>query len=61
MNKTNRFRANERMVEALDLIKKGKSQRYAEEKWRILRRTLRDHTKSQSAKRKLGRRTISTK
>lgn len=65
MGKKNRgVRANwdeEMLAEALDLIKKGKSQRYVEQKCGIPRRTIRNHIKTQSSVRKLGRRTILSK
>lgn len=64
MGKANKgIRANwneEMMSEALDLLKKGVSQREVERKCGIPRTTLRNHLKSGSAKRRLGRRSILT-
>lgn len=58
-----RQRANwnkEMLVRALELIKQGKSRRYAPEKSSVPRRTLRNHLKTKSTQRKLGSRTILT-
>lgn len=50
----------EMMDDALKLLKDGKSQRYVEQKTGIPRRTLRNHMKTNSRKRKLGCRTVLT-
>lgn len=49
------------MEEALALLRRGKSQRYVENRCGIPRRTLRNHMKTGTVHRKLGRKPTMTK
>lgn len=62
--KSRGLRANwdeEMMTEALDLLRQGKSQRYVEQRCGIPRRTLRNHLKTGSTLKSLGRKPVLTK
>lgn len=48
------------MSMALELLRRGKSQRYVSEKCGILRTTLRNHMKTGLCERRLGRKSILT-